>query len=82
MDAIMDVADRHNLVVIEDNAEAQGANYKGRATGGIGHIGCLSFYINKVLTTGEGGMLVTNDEEIAARARLLKNLAYSERDRC
>jgi len=81
MDPVMSLAAEFGLYVIEDNAESHGGEYKGRRTGGIGHIGCLSFYINKIVTTGEGGMLVTNDSAIAEKARCLKNLGYSDRDR-
>ncbi len=81
MDSVMAVAAEHGLSVIEDNAEAQGALYRGRPTGGIGHVGCLSFFVNKTITTGEGGMLVTSDEQIAQRARHLKNLGYSGPDK-
>ena len=77
MDPIMEIAERHNLYVIEDAAEAHGAEYKGRKTGGIGHVNCFSFYANKIITTGEGGMVVTNDEKIAEKARRLKDLAHS-----
>jgi perosamine synthetase len=75
MDAIMDIADRHNLWVIEDAAEAHGAKYKGRTVGSLGHMGCFSFYGNKIITTGEGGMLVTNDSELAKRSHFLKDHA-------
>lgn len=78
MDPIMEIASKYNLYVIEDAAEAHGAEYKGKRTGGIGHIGCFSFYANKIITTGEGGMVVTNNEEIASKARALKDLAHSE----
>jgi perosamine synthetase len=63
-------------VVVEDAAEAHGALYRGRKAGGIGHMGCFSFYANKIITTGEGGMVVTDDGELAARARSLKDLAF------
>ncbi len=72
MDPIMDLAQRHRLFVIEDAAEAHGAEYKGRKVGTIGDAGVFSFYGNKVITTGEGGMLVTNDSQLAERARHLK----------
>jgi len=81
MDRIMEIAEKHNLWVIEDAAEAHGAEYKGRKVGGIGHIGCFSFYANKIITTGEGGMVVTNNQEIAERARSLKDLAFSKERR-
>jgi len=76
MDLIIKIARDHNLYVIEDAAEAHGAEYKGRKVGAIGDIGCFSFYANKIITTGEGGMLVTNDEELAERARRLRDQAY------
>lgn len=81
MDPVMAVAEEHGLHVIEDAAEAQGATYRGKKVGGIGQIGCLSFFINKLITTGEGGMVVTDDDSIAERARHLKNLGYSSRDK-
>ncbi len=81
LDPILEISRKHGLTVIEDAAEAQGARYKGRPVGALGDLGCLSFFVNKVVTTGEGGMLVTNDDALAARARLRKNLAYSSRDK-
>lgn len=76
MDAVAAVARRHGLAVVEDCAEAHGAEYRGRRVGGLGTIGCFSFYANKVITTGEGGMCTTNDAELAARMRSLKSLAF------
>jgi perosamine synthetase len=81
MDPIMDIAKRHNLFVVEDAAEAHGAEYKGKRVGGIGQISCFSFYANKIVTTGEGGMIVTNDAQIAERARRLKDQAFSPQRR-
>ena len=78
MDPILAIANRHGLAVIEDAAEAHGAEYKGRRVGAIGHIGCFSFYANKLVTTGEGGMVMTNDAALAARVRLLSNQAFEE----
>ena len=78
MDPVLNIAKRHNLYVIEDCAEAHGATYNGRKVGSIGDIGCFSFYANKVITTGEGGMLTLNDPVIAARARNLKGLAFGD----
>ena len=73
MDPIMAVAERHGLTVVEDAAEAHGALYKGRTVGSIGHVACFSFFGNKILTTGEGGMVVTSDPEIARMARILRD---------
>lgn len=61
MDRIMSIADRHDLIVIEDCAQAHGSRYKGRLTGTIGHLGCFSFEKSKLMTAGEGGMVITND---------------------
>ena len=73
MDAILDVAARHGLAVIEDAAHAPGAIWRGRACGTIGHAGCFSFFSNKNLPTGEGGMVVTDDDALAERIRLLRS---------
>lgn len=73
---ILDIARRHDLYVIEDGAEAHGAEYHGRRVGGIGDIGCFSFYGNKILTTGEGGMVVTNQGWIAERAARLRDQSF------
>ena len=73
MDRIQEIAERHHLWVIEDAAEAHGALYHGKRVGSIGHIGCFSFYANKIITTGEGGMVVTNDRALNEKIRLLKN---------
>ena len=81
MDPIMDIASKYNLYIVEDAAEVHGAEYKGRKAGGIGDVGCFSFYANKIITTGEGGMVVTNNEEMADRARRLKDLAHSPQKR-
>jgi perosamine synthetase len=81
MDPIMDVAKKHNLIVVEDAAEAHGAEYKGTRVGSIGQVSCFSFYANKIITTGEGGMVVTNDAQIAEKARRLKDQAFSPQRR-
>ena len=70
MDALADIANRHGIALVEDAAEAHGASYKGRTVGSIGRVAMFSFFGNKILTTGEGGMLTTNDAELAARLRL------------
>jgi len=77
MDPVRALAERHGLAVIEDAAEAHGAAYHGRPAGSLGHAAAFSFYGNKILTTGEGGMVTTNDPVIAARARELRSLALS-----
>jgi perosamine synthetase len=76
MDPILELAEKYGLYVIEDAAEAHGAEYKGRKTGSMGHLGCFSFYANKIITTGEGGMMVTNDQELAEKARWLRAHAF------
>ena len=74
MDAIMAIAERHGLIVIEDAAQAHLAGYKGRPAGGIGHIGCFSFYPGKNLGAyGEGGLATTSDPELAHKMRLLRD---------
>lgn len=78
MDPILAMAENHGLYVIEDAAEAHGAEYKGKKTGGLGDMGCFSFYANKIITTGEGGMIVTNNEELAEKAKALRAHAFSE----
>ena len=72
MDSIMAIAQKHGLKVIEDAAEALGARYKGKLCGGIADMATFSFYGNKTITTGEGGMVVTNYDALAAKVRLLK----------
>jgi len=81
MDSIIRLARRYHIHIIEDAAEAHGAEYKGRKVGAIGDIGCFSFYANKIITTGEGGMLVTNDDEIAEKARKLRDQSYDTTQR-
>lgn len=78
MDRLMEIARRYNLWVVEDCAESHGATVRGRMTGSFGHMACFSFYANKVITTGEGGMITTNDEKFAERLRLLRNLAFTK----
>jgi dTDP-4-amino-4,6-dideoxygalactose transaminase len=77
MDQIMEIAQRHNLYVIEDAAQAIGAEYKGHRAGSIGHLGCLSFFPSKNLGGfGDGGMVTTNDPKLADRVKLLRNHGY------
>ena len=77
MDRMMEIARKHHLIVIEDAAEAHGATVRGHKVGSFGDMACFSFYANKVITTGEGGMVVTNDEKLAERLRLLRNLGFT-----
>ncbi len=73
MDSIMAVARRHGLHVVEDAAEALGARHRGAVVGGLGDLGTFSFYGNKIITTGEGGMVVTNRGDLAAKMRQLRD---------
>ncbi len=73
MAAVDEVAERHGLAVVEDAAHAPGASLGGRMCGTLGKVGCFSFFANKNVPVGEGGMLVTNDDELAARLRLLRS---------
>jgi dTDP-4-amino-4,6-dideoxygalactose transaminase len=73
MDHISEIALRHGLAVVEDAACALGSQYKGKAIGDLGNLTCLSFHPRKVITTGEGGMLLTDDSDISQRARVLIN---------
>jgi dTDP-4-amino-4,6-dideoxygalactose transaminase len=73
MAAIDEIAERHGLAVVEDAAHAPGASLGGRMCGTLGRVGCFSFFANKNLPVGEGGMIVTDDDELAARLRLLRS---------
>ena len=77
MQPIQRLALKYKLFIIEDVAEAHGAEYKGKKVGGLGHIGCFSFFGNKIITSGEGGMLTTDSKEYAEYAKSLRNLAHS-----
>lgn len=77
MDPVIGLSKKYDLYIIEDAAEAHGAEYKSKRCGSIGDIGCFSFYANKVITTGEGGMVVTDDKKISEKANLLKDLSHS-----
>ena len=81
MDQILSLADLHRLLVIEDAAEAHFASINGRYVGTIGDIGVFSFYGNKIITTGEGGMIITNNDNLAARVRFLRDHAMSQKQR-
>lgn len=73
MNAIMEIAQDHGLRVIEDAAHAPGAEYKGKKCGTIGDVGCFSFFANKNIATGEGGMIVTNDDNLAEKIRIMRS---------
>ena len=79
MDAICEVAQKHDLKIIEDAAQAHGAVYKGKKIGSIGDLGCFSFYPTKNITTGEGGMVTTNNEELAEKAGMVRAHGESQR---
>ena len=76
MDAIRGIARRHGLLILEDAAEVHGATYHGEKCGVLGDVAAFSFFANKVATTGEGGMVVTNDDALARRCRYFKNLCF------
>lgn len=78
MPRLMGIAERHGLKVIEDCAEAHGALWQGRKVGSFGHLSCFSFLSNKVITTGEGGMVLTHDAGLAERLRYLRSLAFGK----
>jgi len=78
MDPLLALADAHGLAVIEDAAEAHGAEYRGRRVGSLGRLGCFSFFGNKIVTTGEGGMLTMSDARLAEQARLLRDHGMSQ----
>ena len=81
MDAIQALAQKYNLLVIEDAAEMHGQTYKGKPCGSLGDISTFSFYPNKHITTGEGGMIVTDDDNLAQRCRSLRNLCFQPQQR-
>jgi len=76
IDPVIDVAQRHGLMIIEDAAEMIGQTYRGKPCGSFGALSTFSFYPNKHVTTGEGGMVVTDDDALAERCRSLRNLAF------
>ena len=78
MDRLCEIAARHKIVIVEDCAESHGATWRGRMTGAFGEMACFSFYANKIITTGEGGMVLTDDDRLAERLRTLRNLAFGK----
>jgi perosamine synthetase len=81
MDPVLDIARRHGLKIIEDAAEMIGQDYRGKPCGSFGDISTFSFYPNKHVTTGEGGMVLTDDEELAEVCRSLRNLCFQSKKR-
>lgn len=79
LDPLCEIAEKHNLPVIEDAAQAHGAKYKGKKVGSFGHASCFSFYADKIITTVEGGMALTNNQEIAEKMRLLRSFGMDKR---
>jgi perosamine synthetase len=79
MDALKEIAEDKGIALVEDAAQAHGAEYKGQKAGSIGEIGCFSFYATKNMTAGEGGMVTTNDPELAEKARLLISHGQSQK---
>ncbi|MHA1756210.1 MAG: DegT/DnrJ/EryC1/StrS family aminotransferase [Promethearchaeota archaeon] len=73
MDPLMEIAEDYKLYIIEDACQSHGALYKGKKVGSIGHLGTFSFYPSKNMTTGEGGMITTNDDELARQCRLIRH---------
>ncbi len=81
MDGLNEIAKDEGIAVVEDAAQSHGAEYKGRKTGSLGDVGCFSFYATKNMTTCEGGMITTNDSELAKSARLLRDHGQTEKYR-
>ncbi len=81
MKPVHTLAAKYGLYVVEDAAEAHGAEYRGRRCGGLADISIFSFYANKIITTGEGGMVLTDNPDFAARARSLRNLCFGPKQR-
>jgi perosamine synthetase len=79
MDTLKEIAEDHRIALVEDAAQAHGAEYKGQKAGSIGDMGCFSFYATKNMTAGEGGMITTNDPKLADKARLLINHGQSQK---
>jgi perosamine synthetase len=73
MDEISEIASKHSVSIVEDAAESLGAEYKGKQTGTLSDVGCFSFYATKVVTTGEGGAISTNDDKLADSIRMIRN---------
>ncbi len=81
MDKVVELSKKYSLIIIEDAAEVHGAEYKNKKCGSIGHLSSFSFYPNKLITTGEGGMVLTDDENFAKRAKSYRNLCFEDHER-
>jgi len=81
LDPLIEVAEKHGLYVIEDAAQAHGAKYKGKKVGSFGHVSCFSFYADKLITTVEGGIALTNDEELAEKMCLLRSFGMDKHEK-
>lgn len=81
MQGLWEIAEKKNLYILEDAAEAHGAEYKGIKAGALGDAAAFSFYANKIITTGEGGMLVTDNKKIAEKAKYFRNMAFQKKIR-
>lgn len=81
MDPLIELANKYNLKIIEDAAEVHGAEYRGKKCGGFGDVSCFSFFANKIITTGEGGMILTNSDELADKLRNYRNLCFQSKQR-
>ena len=81
MDPLLELAKKHSLKVVEDAAQTHGAMYRGQPCGSFGDVSCFSFYANKIITTGEGGMVVTDNPLYAEKIRQLRNLSHSPKQR-
>jgi perosamine synthetase len=81
MDPLKELVRERGLALIEDAAEAHGAEYRGARCGGLGDLGCFSFYANKIVTTGEGGMVLAREAALAERLRSLRNLCFQKERR-
>jgi dTDP-4-amino-4,6-dideoxygalactose transaminase len=81
MDALMEIARRHGLRVVEDVAQADGASFQGRRLGSIGDVGAFSLQFNKIITSGEGGMVITSDDELHKRVLMLQDVVGGQRNK-
>ena len=81
MEEIQEISEQHRLTLIEDCAEAHGVKYKGKYVGSFGDISCFSFFANKIINTGEGGMVLTSNEKIYTKIKSRSSLSYGETDR-